>query len=245
MNKLISILFIFLSLIKLAAQGESYVAPINRTIDMFPKTPEAAALSKFVDIPPGDFTGVANFTIPIYSINVDGINVPINLTYTTTGVKVGEIASRVGLGWALNVGPSLSQQVIGSRDRTLAKPVLKFDVDASGPCPYETWVTYSFTNPSPCGVALSSIGLEPFAQAIKPDLQPDIFSYSLLNANGHFILDYNGQKGIPRPYNMIKIIPKTPYGILSGMEMTDEKGIIYNFSDNVGKDGQIDHLISE
>jgi len=231
MRKVINIVIIILSINKLAGQEESYIPPINRTIDMFPKTPDAAALSKFTDIPPGDFTGVANFTIPLYTIDLDGISIPINLAYATTGIKVGEISSRVGLGWALNTGPSVSQQVLGNRDRTLVKPVL-YDTDIPEPCPYDTWVMpYSFS--SPCGIALSAIGLYPFAQAINPDLQPDIFSYSLLNENGQFILDYNGEKGIPRPFNLIKIIPKTSYGFLSGIEMTDEKGLVYKFSDAV------------
>ncbi len=207
--------------------------PIVRTLDMFPKTPDAAALSKFVDIPPGNYTGVANFTIPIYSINVDGINVPINLAYTTTGVKVGEIASRVGLGWALNAGPSLSQQVIGSRDKTLQKPLLVSADNIPDKCAYESSVaSYGFNHP--CGIALSAIGLYPYANEVNPDLLPDIFSYSLLNDNGQFIFDYNGEKGIPMPFNMIKIIPKKSYGLLSGMEMIDEKGITYIFKDNIG-----------
>ena len=224
---------IFLAMPDFTAQEGPFLAPIEKSIDMFPKTPDAAALSKFVDIPPGDFTGVANFSIPLYTIKTGGLDIPLNLSYTTAGIKVGEISSRVGLGWALNTGPFLSQQVIGNRDRTLEKPILDF-TEVQGPCDYETWQTYSFTSPSPCGIALSAIGLYPFEKEINPDLQPDIFSYSLLNDNGHFILDYNGEKGIPRPFNLNKIIPKASYGKLNAIEITDQQGVIYKFSDGIG-----------
>ncbi|TGN21943.1 DUF4139 domain-containing protein [Empedobacter tilapiae] len=82
------------------------------TPDMFPKTPEANGLSKFVDIPSGNYTGVATFTIPIYDIDLNGTKIPIQLNYSTKGVTVGEIATRTGLGWSLNIGASLSQQVL-------------------------------------------------------------------------------------------------------------------------------------
>lgn len=39
----------------------------SNNIDLFPKTPEAYAFSKFVDIPAGNHTGVANFSIPIFN----------------------------------------------------------------------------------------------------------------------------------------------------------------------------------
>ena len=98
-KRYIPLLYLFLSVNTFAQNNSSAVS----TPDVFPKTPEAASLGKFIDIPSGNYTGVATFTIPLYEIEFDGEKVPIQLTYTTTGVKVGEIASRVGLGWALDL----------------------------------------------------------------------------------------------------------------------------------------------
>ncbi len=232
MRKIFYLLILLISVNKFFSQL-SQPEPIVRTLDMFPKTPDAAALSKYIDIPPGSYTGVANFTIPLYTINVDGIKVPIELQYTTTGIKVSEIASRVGLGWALNVGPSLTQQVIGNRDKTTEKPKLISADDIPDVCMYDGFVaSYGFD--IPCGIALSAIGLYPFARPINPDLLPDIFSYSLLNDSGQFIFDFEGLVGIPRPYNLIKINPLFYYSALNGIKMTDEKGVSYIFKDNVG-----------
>lgn len=55
-------------------------------------------------------TGTVDISVPIYEINQDGVTIPINLTYSTTGLKVSEEASWVGLGWDLNFA-SIYQQV--------------------------------------------------------------------------------------------------------------------------------------
>ena len=187
---------------------------VNSSIDMYPKTPEAAALSKFVDIPAGNYTGVADFTIPLYTIDFDGEKIPIELRYTTTGVTVGQIATRVGLGWILNTGPSLSQQVIGTQDRVFPRPV----------------ITPAFHNPNDAinsndpslVLALAALGMDGDGPR---DVQPDIYTYNLLNGSGKFIMNPAGTKGIPMPYNQIKITGE--YG--NPNDIIDEKGFQYKF----------------
>ena len=72
----------------------------------FPKiflpSPEASSLAKFTEIPVLHYTGVPNISIPIHTINQKGISIPISLNYHSRGVQVSEIASRVGIGWALS-----------------------------------------------------------------------------------------------------------------------------------------------
>lgn len=211
MRKQIYLLFL-LSFIKLSSQTGANPNPLNATIDMYPKTPEAAALSKFVDIPAGNYTGVADFKIPLYTIEFDGQKIPIELQYNTTGITVGQIATRVGLGWVLNTGPSLSQQVIGTQDRSPTRPILPstpFNPDGS---------TYN----SSYQIAVAVLGLDGGGQR---DVQPDIFTYNLLSTSGKFILSPDGTFGIPMPYNQTKI--NTQYAIPS--EMIDEKGFSYSF----------------
>ena len=205
----------FLSAIQLIAQNKPY----DRTIDMFPKSPDAAALSKFIDIPPGNYTGVANFSIPLYTIDLDGISIPIELNYVTNGIKVGELASRVGLGWSLNTGASLSQQVIGTRDVASREHILidwSFNPIVSPTC------TISGDYYKALAVTSSIPGYE-----YQIDLKPDIFAYSLLNGkSGKFILDAKNETGVPMPYNSLKIIKDNTMDIM----ITDETGIKYDFS---------------
>ena len=218
MRKLIYIFFI--GGIGINGQTGSNPNPVNTSIDMFPQTPDAAALSKFVDIPAGSYTGVADFSIPIFEIDFNGQKMPIELKYTTTGIKVGQIATRTGLGWVLNSGPSLSQQVIGFRDMTFPKPI------------YPNNATF---NPQPNNlphyqIALMATGLAGNTLGQR-DLKPDIFTYSLLNKSGKYILNSEGTFGIPMPYNQIKITPSNYY---YQTDIVDEEGNKYFFSDTYG-----------
>lgn len=216
MRKLIYILFIGSS-VGMNAQTGSNPSPVNYNIDMYPKTPEAAALSKFVDIPAGNYTGVADFTIPLYTIELDGQKIPIELRYTTTGITVGQIATRVGLGWTLNTGPSLSQQVVGVQDTTFPRPILQ-----NGLQPFPS----NDTPGSDYDIAMRASGLR--RNGSNPvDIKPDIFTYSLLNDNGKFILNADGTKGVPMPYNQVSIIPSDYF---ARMNIADEKGFKYIFN---------------
>jgi hypothetical protein len=84
-----------------------------------PPSPEAASLAKFTEIPVSLYTGVPNISVPIYTIQQSGISIPISLNYHARGIKVEEIASRVGLGWALSYGGSISRQTRGKVDEDL------------------------------------------------------------------------------------------------------------------------------
>lgn len=215
MRKIYSLLCMFLSVIQLIAQNKPY----DRTVDMFPKSPDAAALSKFIDIPPGNYTGVANFSIPLYTIDLDGISIPIELNYVTNGIKVGELAGRVGLGWSLNTGASLSQQVIGTRDVGSRAHLLtdwNFNPTVSPAC--------TISGDYYKALAVTSYLTDHESQV---DLKPDIFAYGLLNGkSGKFIFDATNQTGVPMPYNSIKIKKGNAMDIM----MTDETGIRYDFS---------------
>ncbi|MGA6119337.1 hypothetical protein [Sphingobacterium anhuiense] len=69
-----------------------------------PKTQNATAIFNFSPYEVDKSSGTVNINIPFYTIRAGKINVPVNLFYKTTGIKVQDIASGVGLGWSLNAG---------------------------------------------------------------------------------------------------------------------------------------------
>ena len=198
-----------------AQDGNNGSSNMNSTIDMYPKAPEAAAMSKLVDIPAGNYNGVADFSIPLYTIEFDGQKIPIELRYTTTGIKVDQIASRVGLGWVLNAGPSLSQQVIGRQDTYFPRPF--FD-----PSNFSPNSATSTEDPS-YKLARKAAGMG----SEQVDLEPDIFTYRLLSKSGKYILDNTGNKGISIPYDQTKI---TTEDYRNKMILADEQGYKYIFN---------------
>jgi hypothetical protein len=65
-----------------------------------PPSPTAAGLAKYGDIPVGYYTGSASISIPLYTVNTGDFSLPISLSYHSSGVKVEEMASWVGLNWS-------------------------------------------------------------------------------------------------------------------------------------------------
>ena len=81
-----------------------------------PSSPEASSLGKFGEWPVSEYTGVPNISVPIYTISVDGFQIPIQLSYHAGGVKMDEVSSWVGTNWTLNAGGSISRTIVGFPD---------------------------------------------------------------------------------------------------------------------------------
>ncbi|MBE8725375.1 hypothetical protein [Flavobacterium hungaricum] len=62
------------------------------------------------------YTGQPSINIPLYSINLDGMEIPISISYNTGGIKVEEDATSVGLGWSLNIGGQITRNNHGVLD---------------------------------------------------------------------------------------------------------------------------------
>src|SRR5690349_2361229 len=76
-----------------------------------PPTPNATALGVYGAVPVSLHTGIPNISIPLYQMSGTDIQLPIELTYHASGVKVEQMASWVGLGWALNAGGVVTREV--------------------------------------------------------------------------------------------------------------------------------------
>ncbi|WP_184550886.1 hypothetical protein [Mucilaginibacter sp. FT3.2] len=81
-----------------------------------PKSPQAAALGQYGDVPVSLYTGVPNIQIPIYEIKVGKFSLPISLSYHASGVKVEDYPSWVGTGWTLNAAGVINRQQRGVND---------------------------------------------------------------------------------------------------------------------------------
>ena len=70
-------------------------------------SPSVNAFQTYNFLPVNLYTGRIDLSIPLYEINVGKINIPIFLSYNSSGIKVDEISSSVGLGWSLNAGGNI------------------------------------------------------------------------------------------------------------------------------------------
>ncbi|MBY0435315.1 MAG: hypothetical protein K2U26_14505, partial [Cyclobacteriaceae bacterium] len=81
-----------------------------------PPSPNAAALMRFSAIPVNYYTGVADISVPLFDLKGRDITVPIGLNYHASGIKVQDVASSVGIGWALNAGGAITRVVRSKPD---------------------------------------------------------------------------------------------------------------------------------
>jgi hypothetical protein len=84
--------------------------------EIVPVSPEAKGLGKFGDVPVGTYTGTPSISIPIYTVKVGKLSLPITLSYHATGIEVSQEATWVGLGWNLVAGGAISYIPVGGHD---------------------------------------------------------------------------------------------------------------------------------
>src|SRR5580704_3262097 len=93
------------------------IAQVDSTLDQLrtvvPPSPNASSLGKFGEWPVSLYTGLPQISVPIYALKSRSLSVPISLDYHPAGIRVGETASWVGLGWALSAGGVISRSVRG------------------------------------------------------------------------------------------------------------------------------------
>lgn len=209
-----------------------------------PPPPEAAALGKFGQTPVSLYTGVPQISIPLYTLPVPNAPVPISLAYHAGGIRASELASNVGLGWALQAGGLVSSTAFGQPDFSLRgyvrqgqlnklpenrplQPILLMD-PVSG---------YTNRNPTPdYTLAMRLVGA-PDAGSGLPytygyDSQPDVFHYTLAGRSGQFFHTQDGTAH-PMPFAPLRI-QRQPGNLVTwetggGYTITDEKGTVFRF----------------
>ncbi|NQX43440.1 Flagellar hook protein FlgE [Pedobacter steynii] len=103
---------IFFFAFTLSAFVQSADAQNSSLIKFTPAAPSATGVSKFGDIPVNLHTGIASVNIPLLNLSISGFNLPIDISYHGGGIKTEDVASNVGLGWALNAGGQLNKIVV-------------------------------------------------------------------------------------------------------------------------------------
>jgi hypothetical protein len=83
---------------------------------VIPPSPAAAALFHDIDVPIDYYTGVQKLSIPIYTVKLGALQVPISLHYRANGIKVEEDAGWTGLQWDLDAGGAVGRSIIGFPD---------------------------------------------------------------------------------------------------------------------------------
>jgi hypothetical protein len=173
--------------------------------DMFlknvvPPSPNAASLGKYADWPVNLYTGVPSIDIPIYELKGRSLSVPISLSYHASGIKVGENASCVGLGWALQAGGVITRSVRGLADDDQAAGYLAIRQYYNNPGDLSSGTQSQYNNTAFCD---SMLQLSTAYGNI--DVQPDLFMVNALGKSYKFYFSGNGTI-ITQPYSNLRIV---------------------------------------
>lgn len=142
---------------------------------VIPATPNATRITEYYAQRPNMYTGTANVSIPLYTIDFDGWKLPISISYNATGIRTNEEAGEIGLGWALNATGVISRVVNGGDDLF------------PGPNQGNGGKGYVYDAPINSNINPSGTYYSHLAQH-TPDTQPDIFNYNFFGYSGSFAL---------------------------------------------------------
>lgn len=147
------------------------------------KSPDVTAFVNSNYLPIDESTGKIDLTIPIYTIDFDGMSFPISISYNTGGVKVNAAASRVGLNWTLNGIGVLNKEIQGQEDISAQSHVS--DISTSE----RLYTEYGYLR------HLLSFSPSVSAEISQPyrDTKPDLFFAMAPGMNTKFIHKSNGQ----------------------------------------------------
>ncbi|MFT3739678.1 MAG: RHS repeat protein [Breznakibacter sp.] len=196
---------------------------------------------KFVNRPYNEFgnnlnkdidyhTGAANIAIPLHNVKIKNIiEIPIRLTYNTSGVKVPERPGPIGLGWNLNAGGFIKREIRGRSDdgsfRKLTWRLRNYSSSNSAQRSptFDECKAYRGDPSTVRSVLFSGLA----------DLASDVYHFSFGNISGSFVIDKNGNPHVldQRPLIIKKnTINQSNYYDQFYFTIFDEKGNEYQFT---------------
>lgn len=188
--------------------GQIYNLPIawGQSGEITPPSPEAAAMMRSINIPVSHYTGTANINVPLYTIRTRDLELPVQLNYHASGIKIQDFATWVGLGWRLSVPASITR-------------VVKRGYDESG-----------FLKSDGLSLLNTEWDEAKFDQADTCDFEADIFYFEIPGKSGTMIWNPKKEQFYTIPYQNLKIeYRSSPVQAFEQFCITDENGTRYTF----------------
>jgi len=187
------------------------------------KSPDVAALGRYGAYDVNEYTGTPDITVPIHTIPVKGMEIPIYLSYDASGFIVNKDAGIVGQNWTLMSGGMITRTINGIADERCLKPVaesITFNSDL-----YGYWYGIGHRkDPPKTGEYIKNLSYMTVlpGSVIYPDLAyehvPDLFTFHFCGHKGRFLIGNDGT---------VKVISERPYKVdLSEFQYYQNEGFI-------------------
>jgi YD repeat-containing protein len=177
--------------------------------------PENASLGAYGNIPINTGSGLPDIQFNLYTVALDGVSVPISISYQASGVKFDDVHSSVGLKWSLNVGGSINRKVNGLIDEDdLINNLYRLDPS------YINNINAHSTSHN------NQTLFEEIAGGIR-DFSADNYYYTLPGISDGMILTKTGNFYPDKQHSKVKI--KKLNNHLDSFMIVDDKGVKYFF----------------
>lgn len=200
-------LFLYLGC-NVVAMSQRYNLKIDGLLSKkYVQTPEVNSIRQVSMSSVNYSTGSVDIRIPLFDIVCGDLNLPIYLSYNSTGIKINEPSSWVGQNWFLHAEPTVTRTPRGH-------------VDHRNYCDSETYqnrTTYEWVRRYLDNNITSAI-----------DCMPDEYNFTLLSGGGMFMCcqsQDDNQRYTTIPYDDTKITYNGHFTI------TDNSGTVYEYGD--------------
>ena len=185
-------------------------------------SPDAYNLGKYYDLPVDKSNGLPNIAVPLTNVQIGSLNLPLSTSYHSTGLRVSDVSSNVGLGWSLRGIPMITRAIkmLGDDRKSMPRGFKDrgyMDIASTLSQEYEESEFYTMYH-VPSAPLTDTL--------VYGDNEPDVYTCILLSGETfRFTLDGNGEPvAIPRNNVLIDFDSNT--GII---QIVDENGIKYTF----------------
>lgn len=211
-----------------------FLSPIWAHAQVIPPSPVSYSFSKYIDQEVSLYNGIPEISIPLYNIKLNGLSIPISLSYHASGIKYRQDNGDVGVGWVLNPGNRVSRTIYGYEDESfpmasgVSDSLYNYDINATTLGGKEARDKY-----------LSKFDywgeFDP-PNGERYDGEFDQFTFSTSNSGGEFIISDRINKTVSTTedsnlkidYN-VGSFPNFQFPAILGFLITDDSGIKYSY----------------
>lgn len=152
------------------------------------QSPTATSLGKYGEENVSNFTGNPQISIPLYTLDVRNVKMPITLDYDAAGVMPNSLPSYAGQNWTLNVGGVITRTVKGRYDEWIYS---KKYADSFSHKVYNYFQCHNKLKEYLAeGGEYSKLKNNSFYHDY--DIAPDEFTFHFMGKSGKFFLDHDG-----------------------------------------------------
>jgi len=215
------------------------------------KSPTAASIGRYGDIPVSYSNGTVDVSVPLYQMRSFGTPLDISLRYDSSGLRINAPAGPQGVSWSLSCLGVITRSIQGKADEQISLPP-GFVAESDGTA-IKLGFFYRYSYLTKYWGNYSNFIIAYLFPSDWPDIlydtQPDIFSFNVMGHTGKFFMGQDGVWRVQSDSNMEVLIEESDFRVplnfsagdygasprksFGKIVLKDDQGTIYTFGSSV------------